>query len=167
MCPILIDTAHKTQDTGEEELLLEIEFRRDPDRREPKLIIVAADLTDEISDLLRQLEHGRPGAVTGFQEEQAVLLPPDGILRFFGDGKLVSAQTAQGVYTVRERLYELEEQLDPRRFVRISNSEIVNLSKVTALDLSITGTIRMTLEGETVCFVSRRYVKKIKQALGL
>ena len=35
------------------------------------------------------------------------------------------------------------------------------------LDLTLTGTIRMTLEGGTVCWVSRRYVKKIKEALGL
>ena len=38
---------------------------------------------------------------------------------------------------------------------------------LTALDLSITGTIRMTLEGGVTAYVSRRYVKKIKQALGL
>ena len=52
-------------------------------------------------------------------------------------------------------------------FVRISHSEIVNLRKITALDLSLTGTIRITLAGGTVCYASRRYVKKIKEALGL
>ena len=51
--------------------------------------------------------------------------------------------------------------------MRISHSEIVNLKKVTALDLSLTGTIRMTLSDVTACYVSRRYVKKIKEALGL
>ena len=38
---------------------------------------------------------------------------------------------------------------------------------VTALDLSLTGTIKMTLAGETACYVSRRYVKKLKEALRL
>ena len=54
-----------------------------------------------------------------------------------------------------------------RRFVRISHSEIVNLRKVTALDLSLTGTIRMTLTGGVTVYVSRRYVKKMKEVLGL
>ena len=49
----------------------------------------------------------------------------------------------------------------------MSHSEIVNLRQVTGLDLSLTGTIRMTLRGGTACYVSRRYVKKIKEALGL
>ena len=47
----------------------------------------------------------------------------------------------------------------------MSNSEIVNLDRVTALDLTLAGTIKMTLEGGTVCWVSRRYVRKIRQAL--
>ena len=51
--------------------------------------------------------------------------------------------------------------------MRVSNSEIVNLDRVTALDLTLTGTIKMTLAGAAVCWVSRRYVKKIKQALDL
>ena len=79
----------------------------------------------------------------------------------------MKVQTPEGVYDLRERLYELEGKLDRHTFVRISHSEIVNLRKVTALDLSLTGTIRMTLAGGVVCYVSRRYVKKIKEALGL
>ena len=62
---------------------------------------------------------------------------------------------------------ELEEELGGTKFVRVSNSEIVNLDRVAALDLTLAGTIKMTLEGGTVCWVSRRYVKKIRQALGL
>ena len=41
------------------------------------------------------------------------------------------------------------------------------MTKVTALDLKLSCTIQMTLSGNTVCYVSRRYVKKIKEALGL
>ena len=68
---------------------------------------------------------------------------------------------------MRERLYELEQKLAGKRFVRISHSEIVNLRQVTGLDLSLTGTIRMTLTGGVTVYVSRRYVKKIREVLGL
>ena len=79
----------------------------------------------------------------------------------------VSAQTENQIYAVHLRLYELEERLDTTRFVRISNSEIINLDRVTAIDLSLAGTIRMTLEGAVHAYVSRRYVKKIKDTLNL
>ena len=102
-----------------------------------------------------------------WQGEQTRRIPQGDFLRFYTDGKGVSAQTAEDTFAVRLRLYELEERLDPRRFVRISNSEIVNLDRVTALDLSLTGTICMTLNGNVTAYVSRRYVKKIKETLGL
>ena len=101
------------------------------------------------------------------QIDPNVPLREEELLRCFAQDKGVKAQTVGGVYDLKERLYELEGKLDRHTFVRISHSEIVNLKKVTALDLSLTGTIRMTLEGGTVSYVSRRYVKKIKEAIGL
>ena len=68
---------------------------------------------------------------------------------------------------MRLRLYEAEERMDSSKFVRISNSEIVNLKKVKSLDLSFVGTICMELSNGTVSYVSRRYVSKIKKVLGL
>lgn len=88
-------------------------------------------------------------------------------MRFYAEDKAVFAQTGQGRFAVKLRLYELEERLDRHTFARISQSEIVNLKQVTALNLRLSGTIQMTLTGGTVCYVSRRYVKKIKEALGL
>ena len=52
-------------------------------------------------------------------------------------------------------------------FVRISHLEIVNLKKVKNLDLSFVGTICMELSNGDMCYVSRRYVKKIKKVLGI
>jgi DNA-binding LytR/AlgR family response regulator len=70
-------------------------------------------------------------------------------------------------FILRVRLYELEERLDKTRFVRISNSEIVNLKAVKKIDLSFTGTIGITLSNGATSYVSRRYVSKIKQVLGM
>ena len=146
---------------------MDIEFKLDPTQTTPKITVTAAQLTDEVRDLLLRLEHGRPTAITALKGNQVTLLAPEDILRFFADGKTVSVQTQHDIFTVRERLYELEELLDPHKFVRISHSEIVNLSHITALDLNLSGTIRMTLTGGVCCFVSRRSLKKIKQALNL
>ena len=110
---------------------------------------------------------GQPVQPAPTPSPTAVPLPEGDILRCYGEEKGVKVQTAGGVYDLRERLYELEARLDRHAFARISHSEIVNLRKITALDLSLTGTIRITLAGGTVCWVSRRYVKKIKEALGL
>ena len=64
------------------------------------------------------------------------------------------------------RLYEIEEKLCSGNFVRISNSEIINLKKVKNFDLSFTGTILVRLSDGSTSYVSRRYVSKIKKILG-
>ena len=66
-----------------------------------------------------------------------------------------------------DRLYEIEERLNPHQFVRISNSEIINLKRVDNFDLSFTGTICVKLSNGTTTYVSRRYVAKIKKILGI
>ncbi len=144
-----------------------MELNIDPGREEPKLIILAPADSPDLRRLAEELSGLRLDPVPVWDGETALLLPQSGFLRFYTDGKGVSAQTGEGTYSVRLRLYELEERLDPRRFVRVSNSEIVNLDRVTAVDLSLAGTIRMTLDGHAAAYVSRRYVKKIKETLDL
>lgn len=144
---------------------MEVEIRIDPAQQEPKLIIYAAEESPQLRELAAQLAGLSLGPVQVWEEERSFFFQQSEFLRFYTEGKGVCAQTGAKTYTVRLRLYELEQRLDPLRFVRISNSEIVNLDRVTAIDLSYTGTIRMTLDGSITSFVSRRYVKKIKEVL--
>lgn len=147
---------------------MKVEVQIDPGLKRPKIVIQAPAATPEILALAEHLQSiGSAPSFTAFREGEALLLPRKDILRFFTDGKGVSCQTAGGVYSVRQRLYELEELLLGTRFVRVSNSEIINLDQVSALDLSVTGTIRITLAGSVTAYASRRYVKKIKAVLGL
>lgn len=145
---------------------MKINVTLDPAAKELLVRILAPGETEELAALLERLEE--PQQLTGFRGGSAAPLAPGDILRFYGEDKEVRAQALDGeVYTVRLRLYELEERLDRKTFVRVSHSEIVNWKRVTALDLSLSGTIRVTLEGGVATYVSRRYVKKIKEVLGI
>ena len=97
----------------------------------------------------------------------AEILSPEDIIRFYAAGGKTFASVSKKEYILRQRLYELEEQLTKHSFVRISNSEIINLKKVRNFDLSLSGTICVTLSDGTATYVSRRYVSKIKKVLGL
>lgn len=145
---------------------MKIDVTLDPALEELLVKVLSPGETEELRSLLSRLEE--PQRLLGFREGRTVPLDPGSVLRFYGEDKEVRAQALGGeVYTVRLRLYELEERLPRREFIRVSHSEIVNWKKVTALDLSLSGTIRVTLEGGVVTYVSRRYVKKIKEVLGI
>ena len=146
---------------------MQVEFKIDPSCAEPKIVVFAAGMTEEIEALLEKLSEQTMRVIAGQKEGRLEILDPIELIRVFAQGGKVFASTRRGEYALRMRLYELEERLDSRRFARISNSEIINLGEVKSFDLSIAGTICVQMKNGEVAYVSRRYVSKIKKILGL
>lgn len=146
---------------------MQVEIKIDPSCTEPKVIIMAASMTEDVNRIVKKVSEDVPRIISGSKDDKIEVLEPSDLIRIYAGTGKVFAVTDQGEYTLRLRLYELEERLDPHRFVRISNSEIINLKKVINFDLSFTGTIYVKLSNGTVTYVSRRYVSKIKKILGI
>ena len=146
---------------------MQIEIKIDENCKEPKIIVVTDKMTDAINAILKRLSDEQPKMIAGFKDDIAEVLDPSDIYRIFAASGKVFAETNHGEYTLRLRIYELEQRLDSQSFVRISNSDLINLKKVRGFDLSFAGTICVTLLNGTVTYVSRRFVAKIKQLLGI
>ena len=146
---------------------MQIEIKIDEKCKEPKIIVVTDKMTDEINAVIQRLADEQPQVLAGFREDTVEVLEMSCIYRVFAASGKVFAETDHGEYTLRLRLYEAEQRLDSRFFVRISNSDIINLKKVRSFDLSLAGTICITLSNGTVTYVSGRSVAKIKQLLGI
>jgi DNA-binding LytR/AlgR family response regulator len=147
---------------------MKVEIMLEPGCSEPRAVIYADRMTDEVADAVKKLSSDAAQLITGFaQDGTAVPLAEDEIIRVFAEQGRVVALTSKGRFTLRQRLYELESRLSGGRFVRISNSEIINLRMAAGFDLSLSGTICVRLSGGGVTYVSRRYVTRIKQVLGV
>lgn len=146
---------------------MQIEIKIDENFKEPKIIVMTDKMTDEINAIVKRLSDEQPHMIAGFKEDTVRVLEPSDIYRIFAVSGKVFAETNHGEYTLRLRLYEVEQRLDNHFFVRISNSDIINLKKVKGFDLSFAGTICVTLSNGTVTYVSRRFISKIKQLLGI
>ncbi|MBQ4224889.1 MAG: LytTR family transcriptional regulator DNA-binding domain-containing protein [Oscillospiraceae bacterium] len=81
------------------------------------------------------------------------------------EGRRVVIQTEEDVFTVRRTLAGLEDVLNPSRFLRISQSEIINLYKVKSFDFNLAGTIGVEFDCGIKSWVSRSRVKQIKALL--
>jgi DNA-binding LytR/AlgR family response regulator len=146
---------------------MQIEIKIDDSCKDPKIIVVTNEMTDEINLLLKKLSEDTPQVIAGFSGGAVTILEQEDIIRIYAEDGKIFAITMKGEYNMRLRLYELEERLDKSLFVRISNSEIINLRKVKGFDLSFSGTICVKLSNGESTYVSRRYVAKIKQVLGI
>ena len=159
---------------------MKIEIKIDDTAKEPRLVIFTDKITEEVERITRLIGEigeesdaasaaGFAGFIAGFVEDRAVLLPEADIIRVWSSGGKVYAQTKGGEFTLRLRLYELESRLcgSGEGFVRISNSEIINLNQAQSFDLSLSGTIMVMMKNGNAAYVSRRYVSKIKRVLGI
>ena len=146
---------------------MQVEIRIDSTVREPKVIVLTDRMTDEVNEIVRKISETEPAMLAGFREDTVTLLDPGEIYRIYAANGKVFAVTAKAEYSLRMRLYEVEERFRGSSFVRISNSEIINLKAVRSFDLSLAGTIRVALKNGEAAYVSRRYVAKIKEALGM
>lgn len=146
---------------------MKIEIKIDRSCAEPKIVIVTDSVTDEINEIAKRLAGDQSEMLAGFQDGQVTVLEPNRIYRVYASGGEVYAEAEGSTYLLRLRLYEAEQRLASHSFVRISYGEVINLKKVRGFDLSFAGTIRVSLSNGTVTYVSRRYVARIKQLLGI
>ncbi|PGZ57393.1 LytTR family transcriptional regulator [Bacillus cereus] len=146
---------------------MKFEVLIDPSYKEPKIIILTDKMTDEISDIMKRLSEAHMDSLAVFSERGVEIVECKDIVRIYAEKQKVFLQTVAGIYTVRSRLYELEAKLNSQFFVRISNSEIVNIKMITNMDISMTGTIGVLLAGNIKTYASRRYVSKIKKLFGI
>lgn len=147
--------------------MLQVEVKIDGSYHEPKVIILTASMSEEVNRIVKKLSDNNSQIIAGSNEDKIKVLEPDELIRIYAGNSKVFAVTRDGEYTLRLRLYEVEERLSPNQFIRISNSEIINLKKVIHFDLSFSGTICVKLTNGTTTYVSRRYVPKIKKILGI
>ena len=146
---------------------MQVEIKIDSSYTEPKIVILAASMTEEVNIIMQKLSVNNPRIISGSKNGKFEILAQNDLFQIYASNRKIFAVTSNGEYILRLRLYEIVERLNPSQFVRISNSEIINLKKVKNFDLSLTGTIYVELMNGTITYVSRRYVSKIKKILGI
>ena len=134
---------------------------------ETQVKIFAKEYSKEVENIKDLLADRIIDKIVAFREKEVFILSYEEIIRIFAQDKSVFIKTKDGTLSSRLTLYELDNRLDKKRFIRISRSDIVNLDFVKKLDLSFTGTIAVELTNDDVAYVSRRNLKEFRKALGL
>ena len=80
--------------------------------------------------------------------------------------KYVNIHVRKDAHLVREGMTSLESSLDPRKFVRIHKSSIVNVDQIAQLQPWFHGDYRVILRDGTTLTLSRRFRQNLDQLLG-
>lgn len=148
--------------------MVEIEIILDEQYVDPHVTIKTKTNTQQVENIIIAIENASNSdypQVAARLDGKMIFVSQRDIVRAHTQGRKVFLQTEDATYTIRKSLAVLEEVLDPERFLRISQSEIINLYKVRCFDLNIAGTIGVEFDCGIKSWASRSRVKKIKEML--
>jgi two-component system LytT family response regulator len=110
-----------------------------------------------------------PDRVASKVGERIEFIDLEQVTHFFASDKLTFAATVAKNYAVDYTVQELEQKLDPARFVRVHRATLVNVAYVQELHSWFAGRMMVRLKDpkHTELAVSRDRVRELKQRLGI
>lgn len=98
---------------------------------------------------------------------QVRVVPVAAIDYISASGPYAELHVGEKTYVIRERMQALEERLDPRRFLRVHRSVIVQMDRIETLLRAAGGDYAVRLKSGTRLAVSRSRREELEQRLGV
>jgi two-component system LytT family response regulator len=144
---------------------------KDDQRHKGQLAAVVAQLTGEKTDqILQRLDQSQPVMNERFPEAISIKdsgeitrVPVSAIDWVDAAGDYMCIHTRDGqTHILRRTMKELEQELDPKLFVRVHRSAIVNVNTIAKLQMLANGEHQLMLTNGQAVKVSRSYKDRVK-----
>ncbi|HEM3182354.1 TPA: LytTR family transcriptional regulator [Streptococcus suis] len=147
---------------------MKVKLAISPDIVEDLVTIEAQVMSEQVTHLVSYIQNldKQRSSLTVKKGEQVYLVEHDEIVRLYLEDKVLQVETVENVYTSNLRLYQVKEDL-PANFLQISQSEIIHIKQLDHLKLTSNGLVKLVMKNGSVTYSSRRYLKVIKERLGL
>lgn len=132
---------------------------------ETKVTIESPAITEDVQEVLAFIKGRKTKFLVGREGDMQHIIQPAEIHYCHTENERVYAVTEKGSFQLSEKLYELEELLPSQQFIRLSKSVIANLYELSRFEASFNGTLCVYFKSGAKEYVSRTYVKDIKNAL--
>lgn len=109
----------------------------------------------------------KSNTLIGYNGDSIYQLNPSNVYYFESVDNKVFIYCRDKIYECKQKLYELEQICDHRKFFRASKSIIINITKISHVKPSISGRFEAIMENGEKLLVSRQYVPVLKSKLGL
>lgn len=118
-----------------------------------------------ISKMIDLIVRGEDKHVVGFNEFGQKSVESRNYLYFIVEGDSVLGVLSNTKLVIRMKLYELEEFLDGKDFIRVSKYCLVNIGKIDYIKPAINSKLDLLMKNGEQLEVNRGYYKSFKKAL--
>ena len=131
---------------------------------ENEVIIKCSELSEEITKIQRVISEliAEKKEMIFYKDNTEYYICIDDVLFFETEESSISAHTINDVFSVKYKLYELEEIL-PNNFLRVSKSTILNTNHIYSITRNITSASIVEFQNtHKKVFVSKHYYKVLQ-----
>lgn len=133
---------------------------------EDEIIVKCSELDESLLELINSFKKGT-AKLSFYQGSKIVFFDETDIYYFESVENRVFAYTESEVYEIKLKLYELEEKYSYSDYFRANKAVLVNLDKVVSVSPAFGGRFEATLKNDCKIIISRMYVPKFKEKLGI
>ncbi|HZS07372.1 MAG TPA: LytTR family DNA-binding domain-containing protein [Blastocatellia bacterium] len=125
-------------------------------------------VVEQLATAMRAQPRVRPTRIASRLGERVRFLDLAQVTHFFSQDKLTYAATAEGNFVVDRAITELEQELDPDKFIRIHRAILLNADYVDEVHSWFGGRLLVRLRdaSRTELTVARDRVRALKESLG-
>lgn len=121
-------------------------------------------VSDEVKEIVAFVK-SRQGQLTGSADDRQYEIAVSDVFYIESVDNRAFIYTKSKTYETKQKLYELEELLRGKHFLRVSKSTLLNLIKVSAIKPALNGRFTAVLFSGEQVVISRKYVPDLKKAL--
>lgn len=135
------------------------------DKNKPELVEIHCHaVSDEVREIVAFVK-SRQGQLTGSIEDRQYEIAVTDLYYAESVDNKTFLYTKDAVYETKRKLYELEDLLRDKCFLRVSKSLLLNLMKIRAIQPALNGRFTAVLQTGEEVMISRKYVPELKKAL--
>lgn len=121
-------------------------------------------ISDEVREIIAFVK-SRQGQLTGTADERQYEIAVSDVFYIESVNNRNFIYTKDKVYETRQKLYELEDMLIEKHFLRVSKSTLLNLMKVSSIKPALNSRFTAVLFSGEQIVITRKYVPELKKAL--
>ena len=142
-----------------------MQFKLIIDQEKDEEVVITAHKRNTLIDEIEALISKHTDRIPGYTEDDIKMLSVSEIECITVlDGKTYAIDTKNCRYRLKQRLYELEQQL-PSSFIRINKSSLANETRLDRFAVTIAGSVDAVFKCGYREYVSRRCFAQIKRRL--
>lgn len=135
------------------------------ERDKPEILEIRChEISDEVREIVAFVK-SRQGQLTGTADDRMYEIAVSDIFYIESVDNKTFIYCKNREYETKQKLYELEEILREKHFLRVSKSVLLNLMKVSSIKPALNSRFTAVLFSGEQVIISRKYVPVLKKAL--